>query len=122
MQRRTLLLSSASTLGLAAAGTASSAATPAAPPPAAAGQTSATALAAQLVAGRLRSEDLVQDCLQRIEAIDRQGPTSTASSNSTPRPWTSPARWTPSGPATPCTARCTACRCCSRTTSPPATA
>ena len=76
MQRRTLLLSSASTLGLAAAGTSvgTSAATPAAPPPAAAGQTSATALAAQLVAGRLRSEDLVQDCLQRIEAIDRQGP------------------------------------------------
>lgn len=71
MQRRTLLLSTASTLGLAAAGT--QAAT-AALPPAAEGQTSATALAAQLVAGRLRSEDLVQDCLQRIEAIDRQGP------------------------------------------------
>ena len=59
MQRRTLLLSSASTLGLAAAGAAQAAA------PTPDGQAPATTLAAQLVAGRLRSEDLVQDCLQR---------------------------------------------------------
>ncbi|MCA6215382.1 amidase [Ideonella sp. B7] len=71
MQRRTLLLSSASSLGLAAAGTVQAGAWGTSPP---AGGATATALAAQLAAGRLRSEDLVRDSLQRIKAIDRQGP------------------------------------------------
>jgi amidase len=71
MRRRTLLLSSAASLLTEAPAMAVRRSTPAALDPA---QLSATALVAELSAGRLTSDRLVQESLARIDAIDRKGP------------------------------------------------
>jgi amidase len=71
MQRRSLLLSSASLLALESP---LMAATRSTTTSLAYEQPGAVALAAAMAAGRLTSERLVRDCLARIAAIDRAGP------------------------------------------------
>jgi amidase len=71
MQRRTLLLSSASLLAFESS---AMAAIRTAPTALAYEQPGAVALATAMAEGRLTSERLVRDCLARIAAIDRTGP------------------------------------------------
>jgi amidase len=71
VQRRTLLLSSASLLVFESS---VMAATRTAPTALAYEQPGAVALAAAMAEGRLTSEQIVRDCLARIAAIDRAGP------------------------------------------------
>src|SRR6185312_10260158 len=70
MQRRTLLLSSASLLVFERTAMAATRA-PAPQPP---DPATAVAAAAAMAAGTLSAERLVRDCLARIAAIDRAGP------------------------------------------------
>jgi len=69
MQRRTLLVSSASLLAFGSSAMAATRTSTSAHP-----QPSAADLAAALAAGTLSAEALVRDCLARIAAIDRSGP------------------------------------------------
>ncbi len=69
MHRRTLLLSSASTLGLGVAGAATLPAKAASPL-----DTEAVRLLQAMAAGQMTAERLVRDSLARINAIDRRGP------------------------------------------------
>ena len=71
MQRRTLLLSSASLLAIEGSAMAATRLSPTSP---AYAQPSGVALAGALAEGRLSAEVLVRECLARIAAIDKAGP------------------------------------------------
>ena len=69
-------------------------------------------ITAQLQAGRLTSEALVQALLARIAVLDDAGRASTRSRTSMPMRWNRPACSTPSAAPAGCAVRCTACRYC----------